>query len=123
MANNSSNPSQDTVKNALTIQSVNAVAQVEFMPNSRGQVAPLGTVIYSHTLTNNTAIDLIGNYSFLISDDQQAFNSTLFYDSNGNGIVDGSDLVIKNLADLPNGKLAAYQQVKLLLQVQNMRCE
>lgn len=118
--NNGSNPSQDTIKNAITIQSVNAVAQVEFMPNSRGQVAPLGTVIYSHTLINNTNADLSGNYNFLISDDQQAFNSTLFYDSNGNGIVDGSDLVIKNLADLPNGKLVAYQQVKLLLQVQNM---
>jgi len=118
--NNGSNPSQDTIKNAITIQSVNAVAQVEFMPNSRGQVAPLGTVIYNHTLINNTNADFSGNYSFFISDDQQAFNSTLFYDTNGNGIVDGSDLIIKNLADLPNGKLAAYQQIKLLLQVQNL---
>ena len=118
--NNGSNPSQDIIKNAITIQSVNAVAQVEFMPNSRGQVAPLGTVVYSHTLINNTNTDFSGNYSFLISDDQQAFNSTLFYDANGNGIVDGSDLIIKNLADLPNGKLVAYQQVKLLLQVQNL---
>ncbi|CAD9196431.1 hypothetical protein [Acinetobacter bohemicus] len=118
--NNGSNPSQDTIKNAITIQSVNAVAQVEFMPNSRGQVAPLGTVVYSHTLINNTNTDFSGNYSFLISDDQQAFNSTLFYDANGNGIVDGNDLIIKNLADLPNGKLVAYQQVKLLLQVQNL---
>lgn len=118
--NNGSNPGQDTIKNAITIQSVNAVAQVEFMPNSRGQVAPLGTVVYSHTLINNTNTDFSGNYSFLVSDDQQAFNSTLFYDSNGNGIVDGSDLIIKNLADLPNGKLVANQRVKLLLQVQNM---
>jgi hypothetical protein len=57
---------------------------------------------------------------FFISNDQQAFNSTLFYDVNGNGIVDGSDLIIKSLADLPNGKLAAYQQIKLLLQVKNL---
>ncbi|MEG1709882.1 MAG: hypothetical protein RR285_14375, partial [Acinetobacter sp.] len=118
--NNGSNPSQDTLKNAITIQSVNAVAQVEFMPNSRGQVAPLGTVIYSHTLTNNTDADLGGNYSFLISDDQDAFNSTLFYDTNGNGLFDGGDLTVRSLADLPNGKLAAHEQVKLLLQVQNM---
>lgn len=118
--NNSSNPSQDTIKNAITIQSVNAVAQVEFMPNSRGQVAPLGTVIYSHTLTNNTDTDFSGNYSFLISNDQQAFNSTLFYDVNGNGVFDAGDLVMRSLADLPSGKLAAHQQVKLLLQVKNM---
>lgn len=118
--NNGSNPSQDTIKNAITIQSVNAVAQVEFMPNSRGQVAPLGTVVYSHTLINNTNADFSGNYSFLISDDQQAFNSTLFYDTNGNGLFDGGDLTVRSLADLPNGKLVANQRVKLLLQVQNM---
>lgn len=118
--NNGSNPSQDTIKNAITIQSVNAVAQVEFMPNSRGQVAPLGTVVYSHTLINNTNADFSGNYSFLISDDQQAFNSTLFYDVNGNGVFDAGDLVMRSLADLPSGKLAAHQQVKLLLQVKNM---
>lgn len=118
--NNGSNPSQDTIKNAITIQSVNAVAQVEFTPNSRGQVAPLGTVVYSHTLINNTNADFSGNYSFLISDDQQAFNSTLFYDVNGNGVFDAGDLVMRSLADLPSGKLAAHQQVKLLLQVKNM---
>ena len=118
--NNGSNPSQDTIKNAITIQSVNAVAQVEFMPNSRGQVAPLGTVVYSHTLINNTNTDFSGNYSFLVSDDQDAFNSTLFYDSNGNGLFDGGDLTVRSLADLPSGKLAAHEQVKLLLQVKNM---
>ena len=118
--NNSSNPSQDTIKNAITIQSVNAVAKVEFMPNSRGQVSPLGTVIYSHTLTNNTDTDITGNYSFLVSNDQEAFNSTLFYDVNGNGMFDAGDLVMRSLADLPSGKLAAHQQVKLLLQVKNM---
>ncbi|MEJ2900689.1 hypothetical protein [Acinetobacter sp. NS-4] len=118
--NNGSNPSQDTIKNAITIQSVNAVAQVEFMPNSRGQVAPLGTVVYSHTLINNTNADFRGNYSFLISDDQQAFNSTLFYDVNGNGVFDAGDLVMRSFADLPSGKLAAHEQVKLLLEVKNM---
>lgn len=118
--NNSSNPGQDTIKNAITIQSVNAVPDVEFMPNSRGQVSPLGTVIYSHILTNNTNTDLAGNYSFLVSDDQDAFNSTLFYDVNGNGVFDAGDLVMRSLADLPSGKLAAHEQVKLLLEVKNM---
>ena len=118
--NNSSNPSQDTIKNAITIQSVNAVAKVEFMPNSRGQVSPLGTVIYSHTLINNTDTDLSDTYSFLVSNDQEAFNSILFYDVNGNGVFDAGDLVMRSLADLPSGKLAAHQQVKLLLQVKNM---
>ena len=118
--NNSSNPSQDIIKNALTIQSVNSVAQVEFTPNLRGQVSPLGTVIYSHLLTNNTDVDYTGNYSFLTNNDQVEFNSTLFYDVNGNGVFDAGDLAIRSLADLPGGKLAAHTQVKLLLQVKNL---
>ncbi|MCH7393858.1 hypothetical protein MMP66_06130 [Acinetobacter dispersus] len=118
--NNSSNPSQDIIKNALTIQSVNSVAQVEFTPNSRGQVSPLGTVIYSHLLTNNTDVDYTGNYSFLTNNDQVEFNSILFYDVNGNGVFDAGDLAIRSLADLPGGKLAAHTQVKLLLQVKNL---
>ncbi|ENW91579.1 DUF11 domain-containing protein [Acinetobacter dispersus] len=118
--NNSSNPSQDIIKNAITIQSVNSVAQVEFTPNSRGQVSPLGTVIYSHLLTNNTDVDYTGNYSFLTNNDQVEFTSTLFYDVNGNGVFDAGDLAIRSLADLPGGKLAAHTQVKLLLQVKNL---
>ncbi|ENX42012.1 DUF11 domain-containing protein [Acinetobacter sp. NIPH 2100] len=118
--NNSSNPSQDIIKNAITIQSVNSVAQVEFTPNSRGQISPLGTVIYSHLLTNNTDVDYTGNYSFLSNNDQIEFNSTLFYDVNGNGVFDAGDLVMRSLADLPGGKLAAHTQVKLLLQVKNL---
>lgn len=118
--NNSSNPSQDLIKNAITIQSVNAVAQVELMPSARGQVAPLGTVVYRHILKNNTDREFAGNYSFLITNDQNAFQSTLFYDVNANGVFDSGDLNIRYLADLPNGKLAAYEQVNLLLQVKNL---
>ncbi len=118
--NNSSNPSQDIIMDAITIQSVNSVAKVEFTPNSRGQVSPLGTIIYSHLLTNNTDVDYTGNYSFLSNNDQVEFNSTLFYDVNGNGVFDAGDLVMRSLADLPGGKLAAHTQVKLLLQVKNL---
>lgn len=118
--NNSSNPSQDIIMDAITIQSVNSVAKVEFTPNFRGQVSPLGTVIYSHLLINNTDVDYTGNYSFLSNNDQVEFNSTLFYDVNGNGVFDAGDLVMRSLADLPGGKLAAHTQVKLLLQVKNL---
>jgi len=118
--NNSSNPSQDIIMDAITIQSVNSKPQLEFTPDLHGQVAPLGTVIYSHLLTNNTDVDYTGNYSFLSNNDQVEFNSTLFYDVNGNGVFDAGDLVMRSLADLPGGKLAAHTQVKLLLQVKNL---
>ncbi|MBF7687386.1 hypothetical protein [Acinetobacter rathckeae] len=119
-SNNNSNPSQDIIKNAITIQSVSATSQVEFMPSSRGQVAPLGTVIYKHILTNNTDTELTGNYNFIVSNSQDTFKSTLFYDVNGNGVFDAGDLSIKNMSDLPNAKLAAHQQVNLLLEVKNL---
>ncbi|WP_372375236.1 hypothetical protein [Acinetobacter ursingii] len=118
--NNSSNPSQDIIMDAITIQSVNSKPQLEFTPDLHGQVAPLGTVIYSHLLINNTDVDYTGNYSFLSNNDQVEFNSTLFYDVNGNGVFDAGDLVMRSLADLPGGKLAAHTQVKLLLQVKNL---
>lgn len=118
--NNSSNPSQDIIKNAITIQSVNAQNQVEFMPSARGQVAPLGTVVYRHYLVNRTDTDLATNYRFVVNNDQNGFQSTLFYDVNENGIFDSGDLILGSLADLPNGKLAAHQQINVLLQVKNL---
>ncbi|MCF9046958.1 hypothetical protein [Acinetobacter nectaris] len=118
--NNTSNPSQDILKNAITIRSLNAVSQVEMMPSSRGQVSPLGTVIYNHTLINNTDTDLKGNYSFILNDDQNTFKSTLFYDVNGNGVFDAGDIVVRSISDLPEGKLAAHQRINLLLQVKNV---
>ncbi len=54
------NPAQDTIKNAVEIQSVNAKPKLEFTPDLHGQVAPLGTVVYRHLLTNPAATDLRG---------------------------------------------------------------
>ena len=54
------NPAQDMIKNAVTIQSVNSVPQLEFTPDLHAQVAPLGTVVYRHLLTNPAATDFTG---------------------------------------------------------------
>jgi len=114
------NPAQDTIKNAVEIQSVNAKPQLEFTPDLHGQVAPLGTVVYRHLLTNPAATDFTGSYGFIINNSESSFNSVLFLDLDGDGKFSSGDLNIRTLADLPNGKVVAHGQIQLLLQVTNV---
>lgn len=114
------NPAQDMIKNAVTIQSVNSVPQLEFTPDLHAQVAPLGTVVYRHLLTNPAATDFTGSYGFIINNSESSFNSVLFLDVDGDGRFSSGDLNIRTLADLPNGKVAAHEQIQLLLQVTNV---
>lgn len=114
------NPAQDTIKNAVEIQSVNAKPQLEFTPDLHGQVAPLGTVVYRHLLTNPAATDFTGSYGFIINNSESSFNSVLFLDVDGDGKFSSGDLNIRTLADLPNGKVLAHGQIQLLLQVTNV---
>lgn len=114
------NPAQDTIKNAVEIQSVNAKPQLEFTPDLHGQVAPLGTVVYRHLLTNPAATDFTGSYGFIINNSESSFNSVLFLDVDGDGKFSSGDLNIRTLADLPGGKVAAHEQIQLLLQVTNV---
>lgn len=114
------NPAQDMIKNAVTIQSVNAKPQLEFTPDLHGQVAPLGTVVYRHLLTNPAATDFTGSYGFIINNSESSFNSVLFLDLDGDGKFSSGDLNIRTLADLPNGKVVAHGQIQLLLQVTNV---
>lgn len=113
------NPAQDMIKDAITIQSVNSKPQLEFMPDLYGQVAPLGTVVYSHLLINHSDTTFSGSYDFVISNDQSEFNARLYYDANNNGQFDAGDTVINRLLDLPSGGLASQSQVRLFVQVNN----
>ena len=114
------NPAQDTIKNAVEIQSVNAKPKLEFTPDLHAQVAPLGTVVYRHLLTNPAATDFTGSYGFIINNSESSFNSVLFLDLDGDGKFSSGDLNIRTLADLPNGKVVAHGQIQLLLQVTNV---
>lgn len=114
------NPAQDMIKNAVTIQSVNSVPQLEFTPDLHAQVAPLGTVVYRHILANPAATDFTGSYGFIINNSESSFNSVLFLDVDGDGKFSSGDLNIRTLADLPSGKVAAHEQIQLLLQVTNV---
>ena len=109
---------------------VKETRQLTLVSDNIGQVAPGGTVTYTHTLTNNGNIlegATDGSLPFTLLNDK-GWNTTLYVDLNGNGIADANELVsgtdigavLKNYdldADSIKG-LEAGQSVKLIVKVE-----
>ena len=109
------NAGSDIIKNALTI--VNPVTpQLAFTPDLRGQIAPGGTIVYTHVIVNNgaTVISPRAGTPFVISNDQAGFNTTLYLDANDNGVLDAADTIISTtLAALqPNDQVRIFAKVE-----------
>ena len=113
------NPGFDTILNQIAITSVASEKQVEFMPDLSGQVAPQGTIIYSHLLVNHSDTALDSTHDFVINNSNPDFKADLYLDSNGNGQFDSADVLIDSIADLPGGVLAANSEVRLFVRVEN----
>jgi uncharacterized repeat protein (TIGR01451 family) len=94
-ASSSATGAQDTIHDAVT---VNAVRSLTFTPNNTGQTAPAGTVIYSHTLTNNGNVTegdgAVSTITFATANTQTGWASVEYYDANGNGVLDATDPAI-----------------------------
>ncbi len=91
----------DTLTDAVT---VNAVHSLNLTPNNIGQAPPGGSVVYSHTLRNSgnvteTAINLAATNNLSAS----GWTSTIYEDTNANGVLDPADAVITNVATLAAG--------------------
>lgn len=114
-----SNPGFDTIMNQISVTSVSSEEQVEFMPDLSGQVAPQGSIIYSHLLINHADTALDATHNFVITNSNADFTADLYVDSNANGEFDSGDAYIDSVADLPNGALAANSEVRLFVKVQN----
>lgn len=119
-ANNTGNPGLDTLKNAIEITSLNNQGVVSLSPDQHGQVAVGGTVVYSHMLHNATTTSLSGDHSLSILNSNSDFSTTLYYDANNDGVLDGSDPVITDLSILPGGALAAKQSIRLFAKVEHV---
>lgn len=95
-------PTNGAVDIKLDRVTVNSVVDVTIAPDRSTQASEGGTVVMSHTLTNNSNIDIdeggitLAGYS--------AFSGTLFLDVNNNGVIDGvgsgGDVVIDNIDDI-----------------------
>ena len=96
-----------------------------------GQVAPGGTVTYTHTLTNNGTITegtTAGSLPYTLTNNQPGWTTTLYVDLNNDGLADNNELVTGNdlgalIAtynpdnDSTSG-LEAGQSIKLLIKVE-----
>ncbi len=82
--------------------SVNTIRNVSILSSTSGQVAPNGTVTYTHVITNEGNV-LETNVAIAVV---AGFSTTLYYDENGNGLLDASDPVVSNINTLVSGNAA-----------------
>lgn len=106
----------DTLVDRVTVQTVRTIALV---PDRTGQVAPGGTIVYSHTLTNN------GNSAetslpFTLSSSPAVASESLYIDVNNDGQIDAGDTLVtgNDIATALGSSLAAGASVQLLVKVQ-----
>ncbi|MCH7333134.1 beta strand repeat-containing protein [Acinetobacter modestus] len=88
-----------------------------------GQVAPGGTVVYKHTLTNNGNIvegAAAGSLPFTLTNDQAAsgWTTSLYVDLNNDGVADANELVTGSDLSAKTGSIARGASVNLLIKVQ-----
>ena len=91
----------DKMKDHLTVE---AVRGLSFLADQQGQVAPGGTIVYKHTLTNNgNVVEGIADGTLPISITHDpatnGFVTSVYVDKNNNGIADTDELVtdVQNL--------------------------
>jgi len=99
--------------------SVNVIRSLNIVPNNSAQLAPGGSVVYTHLISNNGNV-LEGNgvgstVTFGMTNNQVGWSSTLYNDTNNNGILDGGDLAISDLGAL--GGIAPGTTVRVFVHV------
>lgn len=78
---------------------VSAKRSLSLAADNVGQVAPGGTVTYTHTLTNNGTITegtTAGSLPYTLTNTQLGWTTTLYVDLNNNGLADNNELVTGN---------------------------
>lgn len=87
-------------------------------PNNSGQVAPGGSVVYAHTLTNTGSMTCAGPYTLTATlpaaDSTAGWTTAVYIDVNGDGVIDGGDTLVTGPIA---GPLLAAGTQKLLVKV------
>lgn len=111
----------DVMVDKVTVQ---ADRKLSLQNDRIGQVAPGGTVVYKHTLTNTGNIDegaTPGSLPFTLTNDQSGngWVTSLFIDVNNDGNIDAGDTLVTG-SDLAavTGAIARNASVNLLIKVQ-----
>jgi uncharacterized repeat protein (TIGR01451 family) len=108
--------SSDIIHDAVDVQ---VVRNLTILPNNSAQVAPGGSVVYSHLLINNGNViegDASGSFTSVSAvNDQAAWSSALYYDTNGSGVFDAGDFPLSDIT--ANGGLAPGASLRVFVQV------
>src|SRR5207302_2381124 len=74
---------------------VNTIHNVTISPNGSNQIYPGGSVVYTHTVTNNGNVsEAITFTSPITSETQGTWSSVLYQDTNTNGVLDAADQAV-----------------------------
>ncbi|HWX55765.1 MAG TPA: hypothetical protein VN176_14350 [Verrucomicrobiae bacterium] len=102
----------DQIHDQVTI---NTIHNVTLTPNGSNQIFPGGSVVYTHSLTNNGNVSEAITFTNPITSDSQAGWSSVFYqDTNGNGVLDAADQAVSTSTTFT---LTAGQSVTLFVKV------
>src|SRR5258708_13865501 len=74
---------------------VNIIHNVTLTPNGNNQVFPGGSVVYTHSLTNNGNVsEAITFTNPITADSQPGWSSVMYQDTNINGVLDAADQAV-----------------------------
>ena len=110
----------DVMVDKVTVQ---ADRKLSLQNDRIGQVAPGGTVVYKHTLTNTGNIvegATTGSLPFTLTNDQSGngWVTSLFIDVNNDGNIDAGDTLVTGDLATATGAIARNASVNFLIKVQ-----
>ncbi|MBC55956.1 MAG: hypothetical protein CL814_03370 [Confluentimicrobium sp.] len=110
----------DRIVNQVT---VNEIYDVQIIEDQSAQAAPGGIVDLLHTITNNGNVAV--TEGSIAESGLTNFSGAIFWDQNGNGVLDASEPVIDNFNDLTDGVsagvngLAPGESISVIYRVQS----
>ena len=113
------NNGYDVIQNAITINSNASQGGVSIEPDLRGQIAPGGSIVYSHIIKPWGTSALSATDSLSVVNDRTGFTTTLYYDANNDGQLDASDPIIQNLSIVNASILASKAAIRIFNKVEN----
>ena len=113
------NNGYDVIQNAITINSNASQGGVSLEPDLRGQIAPGGSIVYSHILKPWGTSVLSATDNLSVANDRTGFTTTLYYDANNDGQLDASDPMIQNLSVVNAAILSSKAPIRIFNKVEN----
>ena len=110
------NGASDTVQNAVIVEEVIDLA---IESDQQMQAAPGGVVAIPHSITNLGNVTITGGAVAIGGTDPfgAGLTSDLYYDANGDGVLDPTDPLISDISSIPGG-IAPGESVQIFARVQ-----